>query len=93
MSTGLRAAALRLPAKLREIKELIGKDETFRGICEDLATAESVLGHVDQMPEALRAERRREYESLVDSLTAEIEEALRRAKVIPIAGAKRHPGH
>ena len=93
MSTGLQAATLRLPAKVREIKDLIVKDENFRSICDDLAAAESALRQVDQMPEALRAERRREYESLVESLTAEIEEALRRAKVIPITGAKRHPEH
>jgi hypothetical protein len=91
MSNGLRAAALRLPAKVREIKDLLAKDENFRSICDDLATAEIALGRVDQMPEALRAERRREYESLVESLTAEIEDALRRAKVIPITGARRHP--
>jgi hypothetical protein len=93
MIVGLRAASLRLPAKAREIKDLIVKDESFQSICDDLAAAEKALSQVDRMPEALRAERRREYESLVESLTAEIEEALRRAKVIPITGAKRHPEH
>jgi len=91
MSIGLRAAALRLPASAREIENLIMRDESFRSICDDLAAAENALSHVDQMPEALRGERRREYESLVESLTAEIEEALRRAKVVPITGAKRAP--
>lgn len=37
----------------------------------------------DEMPEAIRAPRRAEYEGLVLDLDSEIEEALRRPKIIP----------
>ena len=91
MTDGMRAATSRLPARAREIEQLTGKDETFRSICDDLAAAEGALRQIDRWPEALRPERRREYESLVESLTAEIESALQQEKVISIAGARRKP--
>ena len=64
------------------------RSESFRGLCEDLAEAERALAGTDEMPEALRRDRRAECLEWVESLANEIEQVLRKAKVIPIAGAK-----
>jgi hypothetical protein len=53
-------------------------------MCEDLAVAEEALAGVDRLPDRVRAERRAEYERLVEDLSAEIKETLRRAKVVPL---------
>ncbi|MCA1409207.1 hypothetical protein I6F26_31480 [Ensifer sp. IC3342] len=73
---GLAAALRRFPARSLQIKELSIRDESFRGMCEDFAAAENALAHTDQLPLHVRAERRAEFESLVESLAAEIEQAL-----------------
>jgi hypothetical protein len=86
MSTGLRAAVARLPAWAREIGQLLATDESFRSICDDLAAAEVVLSGIDDLPETIREERRSEYQSLIDSLVREIEDALRSKKVVPFTG-------
>ncbi|TCN25285.1 hypothetical protein EV184_11955 [Sinorhizobium americanum] len=45
-------------------------------MCEDFAAAESALAHADRLPSHVREERRAEFKSLVESLAAEIEQAL-----------------
>lgn len=87
---GLRAAVRRFPAHVPQIRDLLASDESFQGMCDDLAAAEQALAAVDQLPETRRAERRVEYEGLVEDLAAEIEDALQRANIIPIS---RHPRH
>jgi len=87
-SDGPKAAIRRFPDHLRLIRELLADDENFRGMCDDLAAAEQALARADQLPEAVRAERRAEYRDLIEDLATEIEKTLRRAKVIPI---KRPP--
>lgn len=72
----LAAALRRFPARSLQIKELAIRDESFRGMCEDLAAAEEALAHVDQLPLVVRGERRAEFRSLVESLVAEIGQAL-----------------
>ena len=67
------------------------RSESFRGLCDDLAEAERALAATDEMPEALRRDRRAECLEWVESLTNEIERVLRRAKVVYIAGAKYKP--
>ncbi|MCA1371368.1 hypothetical protein I6F15_29095 [Bradyrhizobium sp. BRP14] len=77
---GLAAALRRFPARSLQIRELSIRDESFRGMCEDFAAAENALAHVGQLPTHVREERRAEFESLVESLAAEIEQALARLK-------------
>lgn len=84
MSSGLVAASHRLPALSGQIEELIRRDEEFSALCDDLAAAEDAMGAVDLLSPELRAERRTECESWIEDLTAEIREALDRAKVIPL---------
>jgi hypothetical protein len=70
------------------IEELMIRSESFRGLCDDLAEAERALAATDEMPEALRRDRRAECQEWVESLTNEIDRALRLAKVVYLAGAK-----
>ncbi|WEJ12136.1 hypothetical protein N0Q90_20285 (plasmid) [Sinorhizobium sp. M103] len=73
---GLAAALRRFPARSLQIRELSIRDESFRGMCEDFAAAENALAHASQLPIHVREELRAEFESLVESLAAEIEQAL-----------------
>ena len=77
---GLAAALRRFPARALQIRELSIRDESFRGMCEDFAVAENALAHADQLPSHVREERRAEFKSLIESLAAEIEQALGPAK-------------
>ena len=70
------------------IEKELTRSESFRGLCDDLAEAERALAATDQMPEALRRDRRAECQEWVESLTNEIECALLKAKVVPIGQAK-----
>jgi hypothetical protein len=90
-STGQWAATRRFPSQAKLIEEVINRSESFRGLCDDLAEAERALAASDQMPESLRRDRRAECQEWVESLTNEIEQALGRAKVVPIMGAKQKP--
>ncbi|MDK1491426.1 hypothetical protein QN219_15385 [Sinorhizobium sp. 7-81] len=72
----LTAALRRFPRRSLQIRELSIRDESFRGMCEDFAAAEHALAHADQLPVHVREERRAEFKSLVESLAAEIEQAL-----------------
>ncbi|MDW6022872.1 hypothetical protein SAZ10_13995 [Mesorhizobium sp. BAC0120] len=85
---GPRAAIRRFPGHLQLIRELLADDENFRGICDDLAAAEQALAAVDQLPKAVQAERRSEYEELIEDLAKEIRTSFRLARIIPI---KRPP--
>lgn len=87
-AAGLTSALRRFPTHSAEIENLIGRNETFRGLCDDLAAAEQALLSVDQLPDAVRESRRLEFKSLVDSLAGEIEHALSQVKVISLW--KRH---
>ena len=85
---GPRAAIRRFPDHVRLIEELLADDENFRGICDDLTAVEQALAAVDQLPKAIQAERRSEYEELIEDLAGEIRKNFRLAKIIPI---KRPP--
>ena len=90
-SAGQSAATRKFPSEAKLIKEVMIRSESFRGLCDDLAEAERALAATDHMPETLRGDRRAECQEWVESLTNEIEWALLRAKVVPIAGAKHEP--
>ncbi|PTM97344.1 hypothetical protein [Mycoplana dimorpha] len=83
-SAGLASALRRFPTQSAEIQNLIGRNETFRGLCDDLAAAEQALLSVDQLPDAVRESRRIEFENLVDSLAGELEHALSQIKVVSL---------
>jgi hypothetical protein len=87
---GLGAALRRFPGQRRQIEDLLRQSESFVGLCADLAAAESALAAVGQLPEAVRAARRAEFQDLVESLGAELGTALRAATVVSISDAKRH---
>ena len=90
-STGQWAATRRFPSEAKLIEEVMLRSESFHGLCDDLAEAERALAATDEMPEALRCDRRAECQEWVESLTNEIERALRRAKVVDIAGVRHQP--
>lgn len=81
-SPGLAAALELFPAQARRIEDLFEFDESFRGLCEDLADAQATLEHIVRLPDDIRESRRLEYRELVAALSTEIEEALSKAKVI-----------
>jgi len=92
-NTGQWAATRRFSSEAKLIEELIIRSESFRGLCEDLAEAERALAATAEMPEALRRDRRAECQEWVESLTNEIEQALRRDKVVHIERARHKPSH
>nr|WP_112809934.1 hypothetical protein [Ensifer sp.] len=73
---GLEAASRRFPLLSLKIRSRALKDETFRGICADLADAETALASVDRLPPHLREERRAEFEDMIESLALEIKQCL-----------------
>ena len=77
------------PAHAFEIEQMLVADEEFRGLCGDLAAAQSALQRISLLPVRLRSERRVECESWIENLIQEIEGALRRKKVIAL-GTKRN---
>ncbi|KQV64406.1 hypothetical protein ASC90_16055 [Rhizobium sp. Root1220] len=86
------AAALELfPAQSRQIENLFEFDESFRGLCEDLADAANTLRQIARLPDDVRDARRLEYQELVSSLSSEIEEALSRAKIIHLRHKRVSP--
>lgn len=82
---GLASALRRFPTHTAQIRHLIERNESFRAMCDDLAVAERALLSVDQLPGAVRDERRVEFTQMVDSLAAEIERSLSLIKVAFIA--------
>jgi hypothetical protein len=85
---GLASALRRFPTHSAQIENLVGRNETFRGLCDDLAVAEQALLSVDQLPDAVREARRIEFKDLVDSLASELERALSQIKVVSLP--RRH---
>src|SRR5262249_20007802 len=77
----------RFPAKADRVRQLFHADETFRGMCEDLAAAVEALKHADRQPNDVRELRVAEYSSLVEELMSEIGEALTNKLVV-----LKHPG-
>lgn len=73
---GLSAALRRFPLFSLQIKELCLRDESFRGLCEDLDAVEHALSRVEGFPPAVREDRRAEFEAMAEGLAAEIEETL-----------------
>jgi hypothetical protein len=66
------AAVRRFPQFELAIHRLMGRSESFRDMCEELAEAELALSRVDQVAPALREARRAEWQELVDRLVGEV---------------------
>lgn len=71
------------PSRSSLIDELAARDENFRDLCDDFATADHVRLNLEKETGADRDERLSEYVELVNSLRDEIETALDNAAVVP----------
>jgi hypothetical protein len=86
MRAALWAAVRRFPELELTIRRMIEADQTFCDMCEELAEAESALSRVDQLPPAIRAARRAEWQDLVERLAREVEAALRENQAVAQSG-------
>lgn len=76
---------LRHFATLRdEVFDLAVRDPAFGDMCEEFAEAEDAMTRIEQLPVGLREERLEECQGWIESLIAEMEQALLTAKVIPL---------
>lgn len=71
------------PSRASLIDELAARDESFRDLCYDFATAEELRLSWETASASERNERHAEFVVLVDSLRIEIEQALDNATVVP----------
>lgn len=81
MDPGVMAAIRLLPRHKKEIEELALADESFRGLCRDLADATDILLRLKESVSADAAERWLEYRHLVDGLEAELQRAIQEKRV------------
>jgi hypothetical protein len=88
-SPGLAAALELFPSQSRRIRDLFQFDESFIGLCEDLADARAALTRIEQLPDDVRDARRAEYRELVAALRGEIEEALSKANIVSLDKDRR----
>ena len=72
----LTAAIVRLPDRESEIRRLAECDESFLGLCEDLADAMLALDHWRSAESAHVTDRISEYQSLIEALVAEMQASL-----------------
>lgn len=80
---GLAAAVGRFPRHVDQIRSLMERDENFRIMCEDLASAERAVLAVNHLSSAVRDERRQEFLQLAHDLATEIQRTLSQIKFIP----------
>jgi hypothetical protein len=78
---GLDAMIRRFPDRAAEIESLSYRSESFRDMCDELASLEVALARVDFEPPEHRESRRAEWEELMKRSLTEIERALTDAKV------------
>lgn len=75
--------------RARLIDDLAARDESFRDLCHDFATADQLRQSWETSSDPKRAERHAEFVELVDSLRKEIEAALDDAAVVPFHRPRR----
>jgi len=80
MDAGVVVACRLLPAIASKVERLAESSESFRDLCDDLAAAELALTRLSKLPDAAADQRLAECEGWIVSLTAEIDEAVRRAE-------------
>ncbi|CAM5762819.1 hypothetical protein LMIY3S_00606 [Labrys miyagiensis] len=89
---GVSSAKQHFPNRSQAIELLVQESESFRDLCGELAAAEAALATVDQLDEALRAERRLEWLAYIRSALTAIEAELQHVNIIPIErGSRRQP--
>ena len=77
MDRGLEAALRRFPLRHGELRRLARANETFLGMCRDLADAEAAFQRWSGNPvKVLNETRASEYGKLVSELVHEIEQML-----------------
>jgi len=79
----LEAAMRRFPSCSRIIELLAAENEGFRELCEELAEAEHACARVRRSPSAQKSAWEAEWTELIERLTAQVEAALREAKIVP----------
>lgn len=82
MGYGLTFAKNQFATRAALIDELAARDENFRDLCDDFATANELRLSYEIACGPERDERHAEYVDLVDSLRIEIEAALNNAMVV-----------
>jgi hypothetical protein len=60
-------------------------------LCDELAAAETALAKTGSLPPEFQTVRRDECRGLIDRLAREIDEALAKAKVVPVSPRPRGP--
>jgi hypothetical protein len=76
-------ACRRFPSQAAAIVERSARDEGFRDLCADFATAETELQKWRGSDHVLRDQRVSEYAVLVEALAGEILSTLENASVVP----------
>jgi hypothetical protein len=76
MDEDTQVAVRRFPDRSRAINDRAARDERFRDMCTDLATAEAELQKWSTSADPRRERRIAEYSVLVDELAREIETTL-----------------
>ncbi|WFU11955.1 hypothetical protein QA646_26635 (plasmid) [Rhizobium sp. CB3090] len=89
--SALEIVEVRFPHEVARVQQLFGSDETFRGMCEDLAVAVETLTRVDCLPDTVREARRQEYAGLVEALTGEIRDAIHNSKIVILRPTPARP--
>ena len=93
LRAGELAVKRRFPEKSQAVDQLIGRDENFRDMCEELADVESALNAIDRVPKELRQERLMEWGELADRLVAELDAAIGKFNVVPIDVGRHSRDH
>jgi hypothetical protein len=88
-TAALFSALRRFPDRAQDIKSLMGRDEEFLEMCEELAEADRALANLATVPAAERHARAEEWSVWIARLTEEIAEALERSNVIPMGSHNR----
>lgn len=71
-SSGLQSVMARFPGKSDLIRVLALRDQTFRGLCDDLALAIEELRRFEARPDAQEREEIPEYRAIIRELEAEV---------------------
>lgn len=66
-----------------EVQALAERDQRFCDMCEEYAAAEAALARIEGWPADVRGERLEECQGWIECLIAEMDDALRGAKVTP----------
>jgi hypothetical protein len=80
----LDSVLLHFPGRSAQVRELAGRNQDFRDMCQELGEAEAALSRIESVPPSSRAERLEECRGWIDRLVREMEAALADAKIVPL---------